>query len=103
MHCLKEAFEDIKRVIRIRKSKKNRHHYGQKKKDKSKHNDLQNIHKTKDRVTAIPLRTGGELSCPGRVGSSCSTSGICRVNLVTNPVISHKRRKDREVFATSGT
>jgi hypothetical protein len=26
-----------------------------------------------------------------------------RVNLVTNPVISHKRGKDREVLTTSGT
>ena len=34
--------------------------------------------------------------CSGRVGSSCSTSGTRRVNLVTNPVISH----DREVFTS---
>jgi len=31
-------------------------------------NDLQNItHKTKDRVTRTPLKTGGELRCSGRV------------------------------------
>jgi hypothetical protein len=37
-------------------------------------NDLQkNTHKTKDRVTQIPLTTGGELGCSGRVRSSCST------------------------------
>ena len=35
--------------------------------------------------------------------SSCSTSGTRRVNLVTNPVISHEWGKDREVFTTSGT
>jgi hypothetical protein len=29
--------------------------------------------------------------CSGRVGSSCSTSDIRRVNLVTNPVLSHER------------
>jgi hypothetical protein len=34
--------------------------------------------------------------------SSCSTCGTSRVNLVTNPVISHEWGKDREVF-TSGT
>ena len=39
-----EKFEDIKGVIRIRKSKKNRQHNGQKKKDKRTNNDLQNIH-----------------------------------------------------------
>jgi hypothetical protein len=32
-----------------------------------------------------------------------STSGTRRLNLVTNPVISHERGKDREVFTTSGT
>ena len=45
---------------------------------------------TKDRVTRTPLKTEGELRCSGRVGSSCSTSGTRRVNLVTNPVISRE-------------
>ena len=35
-----EEFEDIKGVIRIRKSKKDRQHYCQKKKDKRANNDL---------------------------------------------------------------
>jgi hypothetical protein len=43
------------------------------------------------------------LSCSGRVSSCCSTIGTRRVNLITNPVISHQRGKDREVFTTSGT
>jgi hypothetical protein len=35
----------------------NRHHNGQTKKDKGTNNDLQSItHKTKDRVTRVPLR-----------------------------------------------
>jgi hypothetical protein len=38
-----------------------------------------------------------------RLIRSCSTSGTRRVNLVTNPVISHKWGNDREVFTTSGT
>jgi hypothetical protein len=38
-----EKFEDTKEVIRIRKSKKDRQRYGQKKKDKRTNNDLQNI------------------------------------------------------------
>ena len=47
-----EEFEDTKGVIRICKSKKNRQHNGQKKKDKRTKNVLQNItHKTKDRIT----------------------------------------------------
>ena len=61
-----------------------------------------NIH-TKDRVTWTPLKNGGELGCSGRVSSSCSTSGTCHVNLVTNPVISHEWGKDREVLTTSET
>jgi hypothetical protein len=60
-------------------------------------------HKTKDLLTRTSLKTRGELRCSGRVSSSCSTSGIRRVNLVTNPAVSHKWGKDREVFTTSGT
>ena len=37
-----------------------------------------------------------------RISCSCSTSDTRRVNLVTNPVISHERGKTREVFTTSG-
>jgi len=39
-----EEFEDTKGAIRIRLSKKNRQHNGQKKKYKRTSNDLQNIH-----------------------------------------------------------
>jgi hypothetical protein len=49
-----------------------------------------------------PLKTGGELRRSGRVRSFCSTSDTRRVNLVTNPVISHAWGKDREVLTTSG-
>ena len=50
----KEEFEDTKGVIRICKSKKNRQHNDQKKKYKRTNNDLQNTHKTKDRVPRTP-------------------------------------------------
>ena len=39
-----EELEDTKGVIRIRISKKNRQHNGQKKRYKRTNNDLQNIH-----------------------------------------------------------
>jgi hypothetical protein len=39
-----EEYEDTKGIIRIRKSKKDRQHNGQKKKYKRTNNDLQNIH-----------------------------------------------------------
>ena len=45
MHnILKEEFEDTKGVMRIRVSKKNRQHNGQKNKYKRTNDDLQNIH-----------------------------------------------------------
>ena len=43
-HLLHEEFEDTKGVIRIRISKKNRQHRGQKKKYKRTNIGLQNIH-----------------------------------------------------------
>jgi hypothetical protein len=63
---VKEKFEDTKRVIRIRKLKKDLQHNSQKKKDKMTNNDLQNTsHKNKDQVTRTPLKTGDELSNVG--------------------------------------
>ena len=70
---------------------------------KYKQRSTKHTYKTKDRVTRTSPKTGGELRCSGRVGSSCSTSATRRVNLVTNPVISREWGKDREVFMTSGT
>ena len=97
INIFKEEFEDTKAVIRIRISKKTTHWQ---KKVQKKNNDL---HKTKDRVTRTPFKTGGELWFSGRVSSSCSTIDTRRVDLVTNPVIRHEWGKDREVFTTSGT
>ena len=76
----------LKWIIRNRISKKDRQHNGNMKKDKHLQNIIQ---KNKDRVIRTPLKTEGELRCSGRVNSFCSTSGTCRVNLVTNSVISH--------------
>ena len=101
---LLEEFADTKGVIRIRISKKNRQHNGQKKKYKRTNNDLKkHTYKTKDRVTRTPLKTGCELRCSGRVNSYCATSGTRHVNLVTNPEISRELGKEREVLTTSGT
>ena len=96
-----EELGDTKGGIRISKSKKNRQHNGQKKKDKQR--STKHTHKTNDPVTRILIRAGVELRCSGRVSSSCSTSGTRRVNLVTNLVISYERGKDREMITTSGT
>jgi hypothetical protein len=68
----------------------------------NKQRSTKHTYKTKDRVTRTSLKIGGELRCSGRVCSSCSTSDARRLNIVTNPVISHERGKDREIF-TSGT
>ena len=49
-------------------------------------NDLQNTtQKTKDRATRTPIKTGCEHMCPGRVSSSCSTSGTRGVTLRHKP------------------
>jgi hypothetical protein len=61
--------------------KTNRENNGQKKKDKQR--STKHTYKTKDRVTRTTLKTGGELRCFGRVGSSCSTSsGTRRIDIV---------------------
>ena len=75
----------IKGVTRGRKSK-DRQYTGQTKNDKRTNNDLQNITlQNKDRATGTSLKLG---IYSGMVDSSCSTCGIRRVTLVTNPVIS---------------
>ena len=73
---MQEEFEDTKGVIRIRISEKNKQHNGQKKKvQKNKQRSTKHTHKTKDRISRTPLKTGGELRWFRMVGSSCSTSG----------------------------
>ena len=61
-------------------------------------NDLQNItQKTNDRVTRIPLQTEGELWCSGGMDSSCFRSGIHRISLVTNTVLSGMQKGHRSL------
>jgi hypothetical protein len=67
-----QELEDAKGVIIICKSKKDRQLIGQKIKDIRTNNDLQNItQKIKDQATWTSLKTGSELGCSRRVGSSC--------------------------------
>jgi hypothetical protein len=70
---------------------------------KDNQRSTKHTHKTKDRVTWTPLKAGCDLTCSGRVSSSCSTSGTRRVELDTNSVISHEWGQDREVLTTNGT
>jgi hypothetical protein len=69
------------------KRQKNRQHNDQKTEEQTTQWPNEHTHKTKDRVIRITLKTGDELRCSGRVSKSCSTSGIRRVNLFTNPII----------------
>ena len=80
--------EDTKGVTRCRKSKEI--HYDEKNKyNKRTHNDLQNTtQKTKDQVIRTQLKCGDELGCSGKAGIFFPTSGIRRVTLIANPVIS---------------
>ena len=79
------------------KRQKNRPHNGQKTEEqttqwpkeegqKEKQRSTKHAHKTKDRVTRTPLKTRGELSCPGRVGSS--SSHITNIDYSYGPVFS---------------
>ena len=58
--------------------------------DKGQTTTCKTPQKTKNRVTRTPLKTGAELLCSGRVGSSRSTSDTRRVTLVTKPMISYE-------------
>ena len=70
---------------------------------KDKQRSTKHTHKTIDRVTRTPLKSGGELRFSGRLGSSCSNNDTRPFSLVTNPVIRHEWGKEREVFTTRGT
>ena len=48
---------------------------------KGQKRSTKHTHKTKDRVTRTPRKTGGEHRCSGRVTSSYSTSGTRCVNI----------------------
>ena len=68
---IQEEFEDTKGVIRIVKTDKTMTNIWR---TKRTNNDLFIItQKTRDLVTRIPLKTGDELMCSGRVRSSCTT------------------------------
>ena len=65
-HTHQEVLTYTKGVIRIRKSK-DRQHNGQKKKDKQQ--STKHTHKTKDRITRIPLKTECERRFSGRLSN----------------------------------
>ena len=87
------------RVIRIRQSIQQTTQWPNGQKDKQR--SIKHAYKTKDRVARTPLKTVGELRCSGRVRNSCFTSGTYRVNLATNPVISHDPTSNR-IYHTLG-
>jgi len=60
--------KDTKVVIRIRISKKNRQHNGQKKVRKDKQRSTKHTHTTKDQVTRTPLKTGGGVNASAPEG-----------------------------------
>ena len=85
---------NARRVLRYKRDNQNPYieeeqttQWPNEKEQKDKQRSTKHTHKTKDRVTGTPLKTGGEIKCSGRVSSSCSISDTRRVNLATNPVI----------------
>jgi hypothetical protein len=83
-----------KGVIRGRNSKKERQHNSQKYQTLNRKKRLHNTHHTKTR---------GELGCPRRVSSPCSTSGTHRFTHVHKPVIRHEWGNDWNELTTHGT
>jgi hypothetical protein len=87
LFILEEEFQYYKRVIRISNSKKGRQHNDQKKKPHTM------IHKTLHRKLKIEqhephYKTGVELRCCGRTGSSYSTSDTqSNTNPTQKPVL----------------
>ena len=86
----KKKYKRTRRVWRYQRDNQNPYieeeqttQWPKEKVQKDKQRSTKHTYKTKDRVTRTPLKTGGELRCSGRVGSSCYTSGTRRVNLVT--------------------
>jgi hypothetical protein len=69
-----------------------------KKVQKDNQRSTKHTYKTKDRVTQIPLKTGGELRCSGRVRSSCSTSDSRRVNLHVVTMAKRKSTKGQTFY-----
>jgi hypothetical protein len=113
MESVYKMLSNGRRVWRYQRGKQNPYieekhttQWPKEKVQKDKQRSTKHTYKIKDRVIRTPppqKKTGGELRCSGRERSSCSISATRRVNLVTNPVISHEWGKDREVFTTSET
>ena len=89
------SFCSIRRVWRYQRCNQNPNieeeqttQWPKEKVQKNKQRSTKHTYKTKDRVIRTLLKSGGELSCSGRVGSSYSIRDTRRVNLVTNPVYS---------------
>jgi LysM repeat protein len=106
---ISSGYNNVKKSLKIPKSNQNPYieeeqttQWPKEKGQKDKQRSTKHTHKTKDRITRTPLKTGGVLRCSGRVGSSCSTIDTRRVNLVANPVIRHEWGKDREDSNFSG-
>ena len=92
INLIKNSLKNIKGVIQIRKSKKERQAKGKRSKGQTK---IYKTQKAKDRATRTSLKTGegwgSESILSRRVRSACSTIDTRRVTLVTKPVISHEK------------
>jgi hypothetical protein len=78
----KKSLKIPKRAIRIRKSKKNRQHNGHRKGQKNKQRSTKHYTESLRPCNTNPLKTGDELRCSGKVGSSCSTCGTRHVTRI---------------------
>jgi len=95
-------YEDTKGVIRSHKSKKDGQYNGQKR-TKSETTFYKTLHRKLKIKQHEPHLKPGLNSCVPECRSSCFKCGIRRVNIVTNPVISHELGKHLIVITTNRT
>jgi len=74
----KKSLKIPKRSVNLRRTDNT---MAKRKVQKDKQRSTKHTHKTKDRVTRIPLKTWGEFRCFVSVSSSCSTRGTRAIQL----------------------
>ena len=117
-HVLQKGW---RRVIRYQRGNQNRYieeeqttQCPKEQVQKDKQRSTKHTHKTKDRVTPTPLKTGGEPRCSGRISSSCSTIDTRRVRwdiLIHSHLIKEliyillvwRRKMENKIYHTVGT
>jgi hypothetical protein len=83
-----EEFESVKGVIRIVYRRRTENTMAKRNKvQKDKQRSTKHTHKTKDRITRTPLKTGGEPRCSGREAVPIHLLSMCQNQAATVSVM----------------